>query len=78
MTLRERLRQYEVDHGHPIRVGLVGAGQMGTGLISQMELMDGMKAIAVADVLPERSYEAYIEAGVPGDLVENAASANEA
>ena len=77
-TLRERLRQYEVDNGHPIRVGLVGAGQMGTGLISQMELMEGMKAIAVTDVLPDRSYEAYLEAGVSDDLVEKAASANEA
>ena len=77
-TLRERLRQYEADSGHPIRVGLVGAGQMGTGLISQMELMDGMKAIAVTDVLSERSYEAYIEAGVSTDLVEKATSANEA
>jgi len=77
-TLRERLRQYEEDNGHPIRVGLVGAGQMGTGLISQMELMEGMKAIAVTDVLPGRSYEAYLEAGVSGDLVEKAASANEA
>ena len=77
-TLRERLKQYEKEHGYPIRVGLVGAGQMGTGLISQMELMDGMKAIAVTDVLPDRSYEAYLEAGVADDLVEKAASANEA
>jgi predicted homoserine dehydrogenase-like protein len=80
-TLRERLRQYEVDNGHPIRVGLVGAGQMGTGLISQMELMEGMKAIAVTDIIPERSSAAFIEADVSGDLimeVENAEAAEHA
>lgn len=62
-TLRDRLRSYEAKHG-PIRVGLVGAGQMGTGLISQMEKMDGMKVVAVADILPGRPTAAYVEAGV--------------
>ena len=77
-TLRERLRQYETDNGHPIRVGLVGSGQMGTGLIGQMELMDGMKAVAVTDVIPNRSYEAFIEADVKPDDVKKAAAAEEA
>jgi predicted homoserine dehydrogenase-like protein len=77
-TLRERLQDYEKDHGHPIRVGLVGSGQMGTGLIGQMELMDGMMAIAVTDVIPGRSYKAYLEADVPESKVENAADAAQA
>lgn len=67
-TLRERLQAYEAEHG-PIRVGLVGAGQMGTGLMSQMEKMDGMKVVAVADVLPGRPKAAYIESSVDADLV---------
>ncbi len=80
-TLRERLRQYEIDNGHPIRVGLVGAGQMGTGLIGQMELMDGMKAVAVTDVIPGRASAAFLEADVNAELVnvvENTAGADEA
>jgi predicted homoserine dehydrogenase-like protein len=77
-TLRERLKEYEKTHGHPIRVGLVGSGQMGTGLIGQMELMDGMKAIAVTDVIPGRSFDAFLEADVPADLVEKAADAAQA
>lgn len=80
-TLRERLRQYEIDNGHPIRVGLVGAGQMGTGLIGQMELMDGMKAIAVTDVVPGRSKAAFLEADVKAEIVkevENASGADDA
>ncbi len=68
-TLRERLQEYEASNGHPIWVGLVGAGQMGTGLISQMERMDGMKVVAVADVLPGRSVQAYAEASVDAELV---------
>lgn len=77
-TLRERLQDYQKENGRPVRVGLVGSGQMGTGLIGQMELMDGMKAIAVTDVLPGRAYDAFIEADVPQELVEKAADAPQA
>jgi predicted homoserine dehydrogenase-like protein len=77
-TLRERLQQYEIENGHPIRVGLVGAGQMGTGLIGQMELMDGMKAIAVTDVIPGRSSAAFIEAEVPVESVMEANNVSDA
>ena len=77
-TLRERLRQFEIDNGHPIRVGLVGAGQMGTGLIGQMELMDGMKAVAVTDVIPGRSSAAFLEADVDAELVNEVNNADEA
>jgi len=68
-TLKERLIAREEKEG-PFRIGLVGAGQMGTGLISQMEKMHGVKIMAVADVVPNRSAEAYKEAGVnPNDVV---------
>ena len=40
-TLQERDQARQ-----PIRVGLVGAGQMGEGLVCQMEMMRGMKAFA--------------------------------
>lgn len=55
--------------GQPIRVGLVGAGQMGEGLVCQMEMMHGMKAFAVADVVPGRAAAAYREAGVADDRI---------
>ncbi|KAA3647310.1 MAG: flagellar biosynthesis protein FlgA [Chloroflexi bacterium] len=67
-SLRERLEQNELDHG-PVRVGLVGAGQMGTGLISQIEKMAGIKVVAVADVLPGRSKDAFIESSVKSEDV---------
>lgn len=68
MSLRERLADRARTKG-PIRVGLVGAGQMGTGLISQMERMEGMRIVAVADVIPGRATEAYRESGVPDSHV---------
>lgn len=68
MSLRERLQARAREHG-PIRVGLVGAGQMGTGLISQMEKMDGMRVMAVSDVIPGRAAAAYAESDVAADQV---------
>lgn len=68
MSLRERLQARAEQHG-PIRVGLVGAGQMGTGLISQMEKMDGMRVVATADVVPGRAVAAYVESDVPAEAV---------
>ncbi len=68
MSLRERLRAREAQHG-VIKVGLVGAGQMGAGMMSQMERMDGMRVVAVADVMPGRAEAAYAEASVSAPLV---------
>ena len=57
--------------GKTIRVALVGAGQMGEGLVCQMELMRGMRAFAVADVLPGRAAQTLRNAKVDGrDIVE--------
>jgi len=62
-TLKERLIERENKEGS-FRIGLVGAGQMGTGLISQIEKMHGLKVMAVADVLATQAMDAYKEAGV--------------
>lgn len=67
-TLKEELIEAEESRG-PFRVGLVGAGQMGTGMISQIEKMHGMKIVAVSDIMPSRAKDAYIEASVPEKLV---------
>ena len=67
-TLKERLIEREKSAG-PYRIGLVGAGQMGTGLISQVEKMHGLKVVAVSDVMPTRAFDAYIEASVDPSLV---------
>lgn len=69
MALKDLLRENEEQTGAPIRVGLIGAGQMGAGLMSQIEKMVGMRVVAVADVMPDRAKAAYGEADVDAHLV---------
>lgn len=69
MSFKQMLEKFEKDNKRPIRIGLLGAGQMGTGLISQIEKMQGMKIVAVADVRKDRAYEAYQEASVDKNLI---------
>ena len=69
MSFKHLLEKYEKEHKAPVRVGLLGAGQMGTGLISQIEKMHGIKVVAVADVRKDRAFAAYQEASVPKDLL---------
>lgn len=68
MSMRERLQARAAQRG-PIRVGLVGAGQMGAGLMSQVEKMDGMRVMATADVVPGRAVAAFAESDVPAEAV---------
>lgn len=63
MSYKERLQARAEKQGI-FRVGLVGAGQMGTGLISQMEKMAGVRVMATADVIPGRAVAAYEESDV--------------
>ena len=63
MDLSEQLRAYDMQRKH-IKVGVVGAGQMGEGLVCQMSLMHGMRGRAVADVAPGRASHALESAGV--------------
>ena len=62
MGLRQKLEVLE-RQGTPIRVGLVGAGQMGRGLIAQVAGIPGMEVTAVADIDPERAVGAFQEIG---------------
>lgn len=63
MSYTQRLLQREKELGHPVRVGVVGAGQMGSGLIAQIERAKGMQVSAVADIAVERGVQALTKAG---------------
>jgi predicted homoserine dehydrogenase-like protein len=67
--LRERLEVLEGE-GAQIRVGLVGVGQMGRGLVAQIAGIPGMEVAAAADIAPERALDAFREVGL--DPVEGA------
>jgi predicted homoserine dehydrogenase-like protein len=63
LGLNTKLKQRE-EQGKSIRVGLVGAGQMGKGMVSQMILMRGMIPSLVADINIENALESYTLAGI--------------
>ena len=63
---------YEIDRkleqlqkeGNPIKVGLIGAGQMGTDIVSQISCMAGIDVPVVIDLKTEIALNAYKIAGV--------------
>ena len=44
--------------GKPIRVGVIGSGEMGTDLVTQMSLMPGLEMAAIATRRPHTALEA--------------------
>ena len=66
--LHRRLRELE-QSGGKIRVGMVGAGQMGEGLAVVLEQMAGMEPSVVVDTAPQRAIRAFASAGVPAATV---------
>jgi predicted homoserine dehydrogenase-like protein len=68
MKLYARLVERE-RAGRPIATGLVGAGQMGTGLVSQVACMQGMRVSAIADLALDRARNAFTAAGVTADHI---------
>lgn len=68
MSYNQRLKEREQLIGRPVRVGVVGAGQMGRGLIAQIARTPGMIVSAVADIDPSRAIDALaaIDIKVPG------------
>ncbi len=66
MDILDRLHARERD-GHPIRVAVVGAGQMGSGLAHQMARLPGLRLAAVCDVILDRAAAAAARAGVAAE-----------
>jgi predicted homoserine dehydrogenase-like protein len=64
MSYRQRLVAREAEVGRPLRVGLVGAGQMGRGFAAQLLRMPGITLSAVLDVQRERAAEALTQSGL--------------
>jgi predicted homoserine dehydrogenase-like protein len=75
MSYRDRLQHRLDETGRPLRVGLVGAGQMGRGFAAQLLRMPGITLSAVLDVQQERAVEALTQAGItPTDAADTAAA----
>ena len=51
------------EEGRIIRTGIVGAGQMGRGMVTQMVLMKGIMPAIVSDIKIENAVHAFKDAG---------------
>jgi len=64
MELLNHLKKRESE-GKPVRVGLVGCGQMGSGMVHVTHGMPGMETFAIADVEVERPRGTLAGLGIP-------------
>lgn len=56
--------------GKRVRIGLIGAGQMGTDVVAQTTMMKGVDVVIAADIDLQKAKEAYRIGRVPGEVVE--------
>jgi predicted homoserine dehydrogenase-like protein len=69
MELLRKLRARQEAQG-PIRVGIVGCGQMGSGLAHATSAVEGMRVAAIADIDPAKAIATFIDLGHErGDVV---------
>lgn len=70
LGLNTKLAEYEKS-GKKIYISLIGAGQMGTGMVSQMTRMKAMYPALIVDINIESAWNAFRFAGIPEkDIVE--------
>ncbi|AOT71135.1 NAD(P)H-dependent oxidoreductase [Geosporobacter ferrireducens] len=77
LGINYKLRALE-ERGEKIMASIVGAGQMGKGMVSQMMLMKGIKPAVVVDINVESAVRAYKNAGVQEDDYRIVSSLSEA
>jgi len=76
MIYQELMRR--AAEGRPVRVGVSGAGWMGTGFITQVSHMTGMLVNLVADADTGCAWSALLDLGVPRDGIVEATSPGKA
>ena len=77
LNMNTKLLKREAE-GRPIRTGIVGAGQMGRGMVSQMVLMKGITPVIVSAIHVENVINAFKYAGIADDDIAFANSLEEA
>ncbi|NLD48130.1 MAG: NAD(P)-dependent oxidoreductase [Clostridiaceae bacterium] len=66
------------EQGKQIRVGIIGAGQMGRGMVAQTVLMNGMIPNIVVDIQRDNAKNALLNAGISIDNIKVANNVSEA
>lgn len=68
MELYKHLQKREAE-GRPIRTGLVGCGQMGSGMVHITRKMQGLETFAISDIDVERPKAVLRKLGIPEDHI---------
>ena len=55
--------------GRPVRIGLIGSGEMGTDIVTQCQQMTGITVAAIAEINLDSARKAYAIAGRGDDVV---------
>ncbi|NLB71933.1 MAG: NAD(P)-dependent oxidoreductase [Chloroflexi bacterium] len=66
------------EQGKQIRVGIIGAGQMGRGMVAQIVSMNGMIPGIVVDIQRDNAKKALLNAGIPIENIKVANNVSEA
>ena len=77
LNMNWKLEQREKE-GKIIKTGIVGAGQMGRGMVTQMVLMKGITPAIVSDIVVENAVHAFKYAGVKDEDIVVAKTIEEA
>ena len=65
--LPQDLKRRQQELGRPIRVGLIGSGEMGTDIVTQCDVMSGITVAAIAELNPTAAQKALKIAGRDDD-----------
>ncbi len=68
MEFVNKLKKLEAD-GAPIDVGIIGCGQMGSGLAHTLQHVVGMRTAAIADIDVERGIRTFLNLGFKRDSI---------
>lgn len=77
MELFKHLQKRESEND-PIRIGIVGCGQMGSGMIHVTHQTPGMRIVAMADIDPKRPASTLKKLKIPGSQIQNTNKISEA
>ena len=66
--LNEELKALEAQ-GKRVRIGMIGAGQMGTDVVAEVSMMPGVDVVIAADVDLERAKNAFVIGEIKGEVV---------
>jgi len=75
-VISQLLAQREAE-SNPIRVGVIGTGKFGAGLVAQISQMKGMEVSAIADINAHNARYAYVSSGAREEDIRTAETGDE-